>query len=232
LYLGYDDHSGIDILQLENLLDLAVFPSLEQYRYGSIDSFFPNSALSSLFSRSHCRLTHFHLFGDLENGTSDKLISILSGLPTVTHLKLEESESRPPEDVIMSDELLQKLTPNRFGEFAHTDQLLPRLKSLEFLGYKAFSWSCLASLVSTTTSDGSSNVPGRQGAENSILHISFRVYFRGEREFIDAHSVAQFKGGRDAGISITIVNERRLYTFLSPSFDAADDATYPFDLLP
>jgi hypothetical protein len=230
--------SELEVSEFETLFDLVVFPSLEKFGFGcSRRIFFPNRAIPSLLNRSHCPLTHFDLFGDLVDGSADDLISIFSDLPTITHLKLEDSYSFGQEDGIMSNRLLQRLTPTTStlqSEGIHTGRVLPRLESLEFLGYKAFSWSCLASLVSSTTSGGGPNtaaISERQRSAASIRRISFRVYFRGEREFIDAHSVAQFKGARDAGVSIAIVNEGPSMS-LSPSFDAADTSAYPFDLLP
>jgi hypothetical protein len=68
--------------------------------------------LPSVFNRSRCQLAHFDLCGPhLENGTSDDLISILSDLPMITHLKLEDDHSRRLDDAIMSDKLLKRLTP-------------------------------------------------------------------------------------------------------------------------
>jgi len=212
LYLVTGDDSDIDPSELETLLNLAIFPSLERFGYKSTRaSFFPNSALPSMFNRSHCQLTHFELSGRLENGTADDLISILSDLPTITHLKLDDSHSWRSENAIMSDKLLQRLTPIPRSEFTNTGRLLPRLESLEFIGYKAFSWSCLASLVNTTTtSDGGPYFPTtseRQESTTSIRHISFRLYFWQEVDFIDEHSIARLKDARDAGISIVILNE-------------------------
>jgi hypothetical protein len=135
----------------------------------------------------------------------------------------------------MSDELLQILAPIRHGEFAHSGRLLPHLESLEFRGYKSFSWSCLASLVSATTMDGGPHlrtISAGQGFSSSIRRISFRVYFRGERELIDARSLAQFQCARDAGVSIVIVNEAYPGP-RAPSFDNdTADCVYPFDLFP
>jgi len=227
LYL--DVGCEIDLLELETLLDLAVFPSLERFGYESSHRFlFPNNALPPLFNRSRCRLTHFDLTGKLQNATSDNLISILSDVPTVTHLKLEDPYSWGPEAAIMSDQFLQRLTPTLGGEVTQT-RLLPRLKSLEFRGLKAFSWSCLAGLVSGTTSDG-----GPQRSANSIRSISFKVYFEGATEIIDVHSVARFKAARNAGISITIVRPKPPYTHtlhgtLNAYLTTRDE---PFDLLP
>jgi len=233
LYLGSGDDAEIDPFQVETLLGLAVFPSLEQFGYGfASGSSFPIRAIQSLFNRSHCQLTHFDLSGDLEDITSDELISILSDLPTITHLKLEDRYSRPLEDTFMSDELLQSLTPIHHGEFTHTGRLLPRLESLEFLGYKTFSWTCLASLVSTP-SDVGPNPATISGKYSSIRRISFRVYFRGEMEFIDAHSAARFKGARDAGIEIVILNETPPHR--SPAvaaLNAAGNRVNPVNLLP
>jgi hypothetical protein len=198
-------------------------------------NFFPNLVLQSLFNRSHCQLSHFDLSGDLENGMPDDLISILSDLPTITHLKLEDTYSTCVEGV-MSDELLQRLTPVRHNEFAHAGRLLPRLESLEFFGYKTFSWSSLANLVSATSSDDGLILPTteeREGRTNSIRRIFFTVYFQGEREFIDTHSLAQFKRARCAGISIVIMNE--VPPGSKPpisSFDAEGNCLFPLDLLP
>jgi len=234
LYLDAGDE--IDLSELEILLDLTVFPSLEKFGYESSQRFlFPNNALPSLFNRSRCHLTHFDLTGKLQNATSDDLISILSDLPTVTHLKLEDAYSWRLKAAIMSDQLLQRLTPTLGGDV--TTSFLPRLESLEFRGFKAFSWSCLAGLVSGTTSDGgpiSLSMLERQRSANSIRSISFRLYFEGETEFIDAGSVARFKGARNAGISIAIVRAKPPYTY---SLHGNLDAFFaiheqPFDLLP
>ena len=75
------------------MLNLATFPSLEKFGYYSGSStLFPNNAIPSIFNRSRCQLTHFDLCGDLEDGTTDGLISILSDLPTITHFKLQEED--------------------------------------------------------------------------------------------------------------------------------------------
>jgi hypothetical protein len=199
LYLKTDMH-----LSEMGTLDLVVFPSLEKFGYNSvIRTAFPNSAIPSIFNRSRCQLTHFDLCGDLQNGTSDDLISILSDLPTITHFKLEDKYSRRLDDALMSNKLLQKLTPIHPNEFTRTDRLLPRLESLEFVGYKAFSWSCLASLVSATTLDGGPDLrvtPERLECTNSIRRISFSVYMVEEMERIDAQSLAHFQSAHRAGI--------------------------------
>jgi len=88
--------------------DLVTFPSLERFGHDSGSrASFPNSAIPSIFNRSRCQLTHFDLCGDLRNGTTDDLISILSDLPTITHFKLQDSYSRRLDDALMSDMLLQ-----------------------------------------------------------------------------------------------------------------------------
>jgi hypothetical protein len=93
LYLETNE-SRMDPSELVTMLDLVTFPSLEKFGYdsGSRTSF-PNSAIPSIFNRSRCQLTHFDLCGDLRNGTTDDLISILSDLPTITHFKLQEVDS-------------------------------------------------------------------------------------------------------------------------------------------
>jgi len=210
LHLEAGSDLDITLSELETLLDLAVFPSLEKFGYiCSMGAVFPNRALSSLFNRSHCQLTHFYLSGDLENCTLECFTAILSDLPTITVLKLEDNHHRHLEDAIMSDELLQRLTPTLCGEVIRT-RLLPRLESLKFLGYKAFSWSCLANLVSTMTvldSDPFLSQEQRNTTTNAIRHIFFRVYHGPGAEFIDVNSIVRFLCARHAGISINIVNE-------------------------
>jgi len=204
LYLNTNE-SRMDPSGVVTMLDLVTFPSLERFGYdsGSRTSF-PNSAIPTIFNRSRCRLTHFDLCGDLRNGTTDDLISILSDLPTITHFKLQDSYSRRLDDPLMSDILLQRLTPIiRPNEFIHIDRLLPRLESLEFQGYKAFSWSFLASLVSAANYDGDPNsrpTPERPECTNSIRRIFFEVYAEEEMERIDAQSLAHFQGAHRAGI--------------------------------
>ena len=146
LYLKVsDDMAGIDLSEVETLFDLAVFPSLKKFGYRTYGrDFFPNRAVQSLFNRSRCQLTHFDLSGDLENSRSEGLISIFDDLPSITHLKLEDTGRYGrtwPESGIGWDALLQRLGPTRHDEF---ERLFPRLESLEFLGYEAISWSCLA----------------------------------------------------------------------------------------
>jgi hypothetical protein len=186
---------------LVTMLNLAVFPSLEKFGYDSlVRTSFPNSAIPSIFNRSRCQLTHFDLCGDLRNGTTDDLIAILSDLPTITHFKLHHIHM---DNAIMSDQLLRRLTPIHPSEFTHIDRLLPRLESLEFRGYKGFSWSCLAGLVSVATSDGGSNLPTtpeRQECTNSIRRISFEVHAVEEMERIDIQSLARLQGAHRAGI--------------------------------
>jgi hypothetical protein len=203
LYLETSDESWINPSELVTMLKFSAFPSLEKFGYNSsIRSSFPNSALPSIFSRSRCRLTHFDLCGDLQNGTTDDLISILSDLPTITHFKLEDKYSQRLDDALMSNKLLRRLTPIGPSEVIHIDRLLPRLESLEFVGYKAFSWSCLASVVSATTLDGSPDLrltPERPECTNSIRHISFSVYMVEEMERIDIQSLAHLQRAHRAG---------------------------------
>jgi len=203
LYLETTYEHIIHHSELVTMLNLAVFPSLEKFGYDSlIRTSFPNSAIPSIFNRSRCQLTHFDLCGDLRDGTTDDLISILSDLPTITHFRLEDTWSSQ-DGAIMSDQLLQMLTPIRPSEFPHTDKLLPRLESMDFRGYKGFSWGCLAGLVSAATSDGGSNLrttPERQECTNSIRHISFEVYAGKEMERIDVQSLARLQSAHRAGI--------------------------------
>jgi hypothetical protein len=204
LYLERNDETMVHASELVTMLNLSKFPSLEKFGYNSWSrTSFPNSAIPSIFNRSRCQLTHFDLCGDLRSGTTDDLISILSDLPTITHFKLEDKR-RHLDDAIMSNKLLQRLTPFCTSESLHIDRLLPRLESLEFLGYKGFSWSYLASLVNATTSDGGANLrttPKRPECTNSIRRISFRVYAVKETvEHIDTQSLAYFKGAHRVGI--------------------------------
>jgi hypothetical protein len=196
--------SRMESSELETILDLVTFPSLERFGYdsGSRTSF-PNSAIPSIFNRSRCRLTHFHLCGDLRGGTTDDLISILSDLPTITHFKLQEEDSYSMNDALMSNMLLRRPTPIRSSESTHTERLLPRLEPLEFRGYKGFSWSCLASFVSAAAPDGSPNLrttPERPECTNLIRRISFEVYVEENLEPVDTQSLVHFKGAHRAGI--------------------------------
>jgi len=226
-YCHNDDN--IYPLDLGTLLDLAVFPSLEKFGYrGSNGTIFPHLALHSLFNRSNCQLTHLELSGDLEEATSDDFISILSDLPTITHLKLEDSCRQCMNEAIMSDELLQRLAPTLSDDEAVRTRLLPRLESLDFLGHKTFSWSSLACLVNTATSDGCSTLGWMT---NSIRYIFFTVYHGAGTEFIDTDSIVRFKLAHDAGISINIVNEAPPLCIISLS-DSAVDYVYPFDVFP
>jgi hypothetical protein len=204
LYLETSDESWINPPDLVTMLKFSAFPSLEKFGYNSsIRSSFPNSAIPSIFSRSRCRLTHFDLCGDLRNGTTDDLISILSDLPTITHFKLEDKYSQRLDDALMSNKLLRRLTPIGPSEFIHIDRLLPRLESLEFVGYKEFSWRCLASVVSATTLDGGPNLritPERPKCTNSIRRISFSVYMVEGMERIDTQSLAHLQGAHRDGI--------------------------------
>ena len=227
LYLGPNDVATVDTSEVVTLLNLSTFPSLEKFGYdsGSRNSF-PNSAIPSIFNRSRCRLTHFDLFGHLENGTTGDLISILSDLPTITHFKLEDKYNRRLDDAIMSNQLLRRLTPIRPSESIHIDRLLPRLESLEFIGYKGFSWGCLAGLVSATTWDSDQSLhitPERLECINSIRHISFIVYAMEEMEHIDTRSLAHFKGAQRAGIFHCLVLRRYLGGQLIDPFLGEED---------
>jgi hypothetical protein len=203
LYLNTDE-SQMHPSDLVTMLDLATFPSLEKFGYNSGSrTSFPNSAIPSIFNRSRCQLTHFDLSGDLRNGTTNDLISILSDLPTITHFKLHDFYCGRLDDGLMSDMLLRRLTPIPPSESIHIDRLLPRLESLEFRGYKGFSWSCLASLVSATTLDGGPNLrttPERPECTNLIRRISFRVHAEKEMEHVDTRSLVHFQVAHRAGI--------------------------------
>ena len=192
----------IDPSELASILNLVAFPSLKKFGYKpGMENLFPTRAIPSIFNRSRCQLTHFDLSGCIVNGTSDDLIFILSDLPTITHFKLEDTY-RHSDNRIMTDKLLRKLIPIHHSEFTHTDRLLPRLESLEFLGYKGFSWGCLASVVSATAY-GDPNLlvtSARPVCTNSIPRISFRICLEEEMEHIDAQSLARFKDAHRAGI--------------------------------
>jgi hypothetical protein len=204
LYLETTNEHRMDPSELVAMLDLATFPSLEKFRYHSLSrTSFPNSAIPSIFNRSRCQLTHFDLSGDLRNGTAGDLISILSDLPTITHFKLHDVYCERLDDALMSDMLLRRLTPIRPSESIHIDRLLPRLESLEFWGYKGFSWSCLASLVSATILDGGPDfhtTPERPECTNLIRRISFRVHAEKEMEHVDTRSLVHFQVAHRAGI--------------------------------
>jgi hypothetical protein len=202
LYFATSDEIWMDPSEL---LNLSTFPSLEKFGYNSSISYsFPNSAIPSIFNRSRCRVTHFDLCGNLRNGTTDDLISILSDLPTITHFKLEDKRrSRRRDGALMSNKLLRGLAPIRPSDFTRTDRLLPRLESLEFVGHKEFSWGCLASVVSATTLDGGPNLritPERPECINSIRRISFSVYMVEGMERIDTQSLAHLQGAHRDGI--------------------------------
>ena len=204
LCLETNDEEKMHPSELITIPDLATLPSLEKFEYYSATrTSFPNSAIPSIFNRSRCRLTHFDLCGDLRNGTTDNLISILSDLPTITHFKLCHLYHLRLDNTIMSDQLLRRLTPIRPSESIHIDRLLPHLESLEFIGYKGFSWNCLAGLVSATTSDSGQNLriaPEKPECTNSIHHISFRVYAVEGMEHIDTQSLVHFRDAHRAGI--------------------------------
>jgi hypothetical protein len=191
---------------------------------------FPNSAIPSIFNRSRCQLTHFDLCGDLQNGTTDDLISILSDLPTIRHFKLNDKYSQRLDDALMSNKLLRRLTPIRPSEFTRTDRLLPHLQSLEFVGYKAFSWVCLASMVSATTFDGGPNlcvIPERPECTNSIRRISFSVYMVEEMEHIDIQSLAHLQGAHRDGIFHYQVLRGDFEGQVIDPFSSGDEHHYP-----
>ena len=230
LYLETSDEFWIDPSELVTMLNFSAFPSLEKFGYNSsIRSSFPNAAIPSIFNRSRCRLTHFHLYGDLRNGTTNDLISILSDLPTLTHFKLEDKYSQRLDDALMSNKLLQSLTPIHGSEFTR-DGLLPRLESLEFVGYKAFSWSCLASVVSATALDGGPDLrvtPERPECTNSIRHIYFSVYIVEEMERIDIQSLAHLQGAHRAGIFHCQVFRGEFKDQVIDPFGWGDDHRHP-----
>jgi hypothetical protein len=207
--------------ELKKWFDLLVFPSLEKFGYeGTKICDFPLNALISFFDRSHCQLTHFNLSGDLWDVTTDTLISLFSALPTLTHFKLEDIEYRSTKlDGIMTDKLLQKLTPTQ-GIRAG---LLPCLQSLKFRGKQTFSWNGLADFISTglteennhgfvnPTTDQTNvgqNSPVFQhqnASRNSIRLVSFKV--RSPRSFVDPNVTNRFNRARNAGVSIEIMHE-------------------------
>jgi hypothetical protein len=233
LYLETNDEAKMHPSELVAILDLATLPSLEKFEYYSESrTSFPNSAIPSIFNRSRCRLTHFDLGGDLRNGTTDDLIFILSDLPTITHFKLHHLDIL--DNAIMSDQLLRRITPIRPSESIHIDRLLPHLESLEFIGYKGFSWNCLAGLVSATTSDSGERLrttSERPECINSIRHISFRVYAVEEMEHIDAQSLIHFQDAHRAGIFRCRVSRGYFGgQFTDPSFGGDDFFLYRNDI--
>lgn len=115
---------------------------------------------------------------------------------------LDRSRQLPLHLTVVCESLLRRLTPISRSDLTHTDRLLPRLESLEFKGYKAFSWSRLASLVSATTSelDGGPNFPIRPECTTSIRRISFNLYETdAEIDCVDPQSLAHFKRAQEAG---------------------------------
>jgi hypothetical protein len=208
-YLEFNAALLVHPSELVTILDLATFPSLEKFGYESGSrSSFPNSAIPFIGNHFHCQITHFDFSGDLQNGTTGDPISILSDLPMITHFKLQDKYSRRIDDALMSNKSLRRLTvtPIISSEFTRTDRLLPRLVSLEFKGYKPFSWSRgrLANLVNATTFNSGPNfrvTPAEKPeCTNSIRHIFFSVYMVEEMERINMQSLAHFQGAHQAGI--------------------------------
>lgn len=203
--------------QMDDLFDLLVFPSLENFGYECTGLCrFPLNSLISLFDRSQCQLTHFDLSGDLSEVNANDLIPLISALPTLTHFKLDERIHRSDEDEgIMTDKLLQKLTPIegiRAG-------LLPCLQSLKFHGDQKFSWNCLAAfIIARLTEDNN-------GSNNSIadnMHVARNspVFRRNKNSIrlvclvvkvfeplLDLDSFARLNLARNAGVSIEIKDE-------------------------
>jgi len=206
--------------ELKKWFDLLVLPSLERFTYeGTKACDFPLIDLISFFNRSYCQLTHFSFFGNLWDVTTDKLISLFSALPTITHFKLEDIEDRSDQaDGIMTDRLLQKLTP-----IEGMKPLLPHLQSLKFRGKQTFSWNCLADFISaklmeeidngciiptTDKMNAGRNSPVFQHQSrggNPIRVISFIV--RSAVTFMDPNILVRFKFAHNAGVSIEIVDE-------------------------
>ena len=202
--------------QVDDCLDLLVFPSLEYFRYECTSlSPFLLSSLISLVHRSQCQLTHFDLSGELLEVNANDLFPFFA-LPTLTHFKLEDLEDYGDGDEgIMTDKLLQKLTPIegiRAG-------LLPCLQSLKFRGEQRFSWNCFADFIIsrlmvdnsgssnpiTNKMDVGRNLPVYRRNGNSIRLVSFVA--RGFKQDIDLDTRARFNRARDAGVSIEIVDE-------------------------
>ena len=232
LYLENNDVTMVHASEVVTMFNLSAFPSLEKFGYDSWSrTSFPNSAIPSIFNRSRCQLTHFDLRGDLRSGTADDLIAILSDLPTITHFKLEDKCSRRLDDALMSNKLLRRLTPIHRSALIPTDRLLPRLESLKFMGHKAFSWGCLASVVSATTLDGSDpnlhDTPEKSSCGNSIRHISFSVYMVEGMERIDIQSLARLQGAHRDGIFYCTILRGGFEGQIIDPFSQGDDQDHP-----
>jgi len=211
--------SDLSERELEILFRFLIFPSLEKLEYEG-KWFFPLDGLILFINCSYCQLTHFDLSGDLTEVTDNDLVSLLSSMPTVTHFKLEDVEDRDNEnDGIMTDKLLQKLTPTEGMRAA----LLPCLQSLKFHGEQKFSWNSLAEFVSAGLTEDNNNgfvcpttgkmnagrnsliIQHRNTSRNPIRHVSFIV--RCPERFIDSNVLVRFNCARDAGVSIEIMHE-------------------------
>jgi hypothetical protein len=207
--------------EMKNLFDLLILPSLERFAYEDTKTYiFPLNSLISLFNRSRCQLTHLDLTRILLDRTMGDLISLFSTVPTITHLKLEHIEDRSDQpDGIMTDKLLQKLTPIE----GIRSGLLPYLQSLKFRGKQTFSWKCLADFIisrlAEENNDGFVNInttdktnTGRNSpvfqhqntSRNPLRLVSFMVISPG---LLDLNSLVRFNHARDAGVSIEIWDE-------------------------
>jgi hypothetical protein len=205
---------------LEILFRFLVFPSLEKLEYEGTETYlFPLDGLISLINRSRSPLTHFGLYGDLAEVMADDLISLLSVMPTITHFKLEDiGDHRNRANGIMTDKLLQKLTP-----IEGIAVLLPCLQSLKFRGKQTFSWNCLAEFISAGLTEGNNDgldrptigkinagrnspfIQHRNTSRNPICRVSFTVRY--PEKFLDPNVLVCFNRARDAGVSIEIVHE-------------------------
>ena len=202
-----------------NFFDLLVFPSLKRFGYDCTDAApFPLNSLISLFNRSQCQLTHFDLSGNFWEVDVDDLIPLFSTLPTITHLKLRDLKDRSDfseNEGIMTDRLLQKLTPAEGTRAA----LFPYLQSLNFYGDHKFSWNCLADFIIARLvedSNGScTSIPDEMDvARNSPVFLRNRhpihlvcLKLRNCVRPIDMDACARLNFARDAGVSIEITDE-------------------------
>ncbi|KDR69854.1 hypothetical protein GALMADRAFT_230499 [Galerina marginata CBS 339.88] len=126
--------------ELDTFLENIVLPALERFVYHSKGGLCVDGLLS-LFTRSRSPLAHFEIVFPYAyhdpNVAARELIRLLSGIPTITTLSL--SLLAPRLETIVTDDF--------FRRFDETPHFLPHLEVLSFVGWRGFSWGCVADLL-------------------------------------------------------------------------------------
>ncbi|KAF8958489.1 hypothetical protein BDZ97DRAFT_1762121 [Flammula alnicola] len=196
---------------LSLLCDQLKLPSLQSFTYTSEEckETLPVDSLVSLFGRSHSPITRLSLRSfDIIPADGD-LIHLLESLPTITHLSLSLPYSSCTDTGMMTDLFLNRFAMVSMQDGTPQDIFLPRLQSLQFTGYRPFSWQrlmdlfegpesttqiCSHNTVASRFEEISPPVLGRSRTRRPLDYCKIELVQRktDPQEYIDKNALAVF----------------------------------------